>query len=165
MIYNKNKREKDSERLIELVKDRAKLHNVSPILQSTLESFGFHISNNIGGNLCPAAQANCLASAAKDNVSHIGNSSEISATTTVVDDPNDAPNASLYYNAVGLAGLPDIPCIFCKSYKTQIEFDLAIHLQECHRIELIKKLSMGNSYHSIEERADYAVELCKKGDQ
>jgi hypothetical protein len=82
------------------------------------------------------------------------------ATTNVVGNSNDTTSAT-----DGLAGLPKISCIFCKSYKTQIEFDLGLHLQERHRMELIKKLSMGNGYHSIEQRADYAVKLCKERDQ
>jgi hypothetical protein len=61
-----------------------------------------------------------------------------------------------------LAGLPEIPCIFCRNYKTQIGFDLALHLQECHKTDLIKKLRIGKG-HSIEDRADYAIELAKEG--
>ena len=37
-----------------------------------------------------------------------------------------------------LAGLLEIPCIFCRSYQTPIGFDLALHLQECHRMDLVK---------------------------
>ena len=33
-------------------------------------------------------------------------------------------------------GLPAIPCIFCYSYKTPIEFDLGNHLLERHRMDL-----------------------------
>jgi hypothetical protein len=58
-----------------------------------------------------------------------------------------------------VVGLPEIPCIFHCGYKTSIEFDLALHLQEHHRMDLIK-LPIGKG--SMEYRADYAVELGKK---
>jgi DNA replicative helicase MCM subunit Mcm2 (Cdc46/Mcm family) len=58
-----------------------------------------------------------------------------------------------------VVALPEIPCIFHCGYKTPIEFDLALHLQERHRMDLIK-LPIGKG--SMEHRADYAVELGKK---
>jgi DNA replicative helicase MCM subunit Mcm2 (Cdc46/Mcm family) len=60
----------------------------------------------------------------------------------------------------GDEGLPEIPCIFCCRYKTPIEFDLALHLQGSHRMDLVK-LVLGKGY-SIEDRADYAIELGKR---
>jgi hypothetical protein len=50
-----NRGERNSRRLIELIKTRTRLDNASPILQPTLESFGFHIGNKIGGSLACAA--------------------------------------------------------------------------------------------------------------
>jgi hypothetical protein len=103
-----------------------------------------------------------LTSAAKDNIQHVCNNKEEILATTIAYNSNVIASPKPPHNEHGLAGLPEISCIFCKSYKTQIEFELSIHLQERHRMELIKKLSMGNGYHSIVRRADYAVDLCKK---
>jgi hypothetical protein len=52
-------------------------------------------------------------------------------------------------------GLAAIPCIFC-NFKDPIEFDLSLHYLEKHKRELFR-LPMGKG--SMEERADYAVEL------
>ena len=54
---------------------------------------------------------------------------------------------------------PAIPCIFCYSYKTPIEFDLGNHLLESHRMDLVK-LPIGKG--SMEYRIIYAIGLCKK---
>ena|SRR6188472_1227866 len=101
-----------------------------------------------------------MTSAARDEkvVSSVCNNSEIAAAAvdTITKNSQCKEDSSL-------AGLPDIPCIFCRSYQTPIEFDLALHLQEYHRMDLVTNLSMEKGYHSIEERADYAVELGKKG--
>ncbi len=56
------------------------------------------------------------------------------------------------------AGKPDLPCIYC-DFKDPIEFDLSLHYLEKHRQDLIR-LPIGKS--SIDDRADYAVELSKK---
>jgi hypothetical protein len=56
------------------------------------------------------------------------------------------------------AGRPDLPCIYC-SYFDCIEFDLSLHYIEKHRQNLIR-LPIGKG--SIDDRADYVVELSKK---
>jgi hypothetical protein len=53
---------------------------------------------------------------------------------------------------------PDLPCIHC-DFKDPIEFDLSLHYLEKHRENLIR-LPIGKS--SMDDRADYAVELSKK---
>ena len=55
-------------------------------------------------------------------------------------------------------GLPEIPCLYC-NFKDPIAFDLSLHYLEKHRQQLIR-LPIGRS--SIDDRADYAVELSKK---
>ena len=55
-------------------------------------------------------------------------------------------------------GFPDIPCLYC-AYKDPLDFDLSLHYIEKHRQHLIR-LSLGKS--SIDDRADYAVELSKR---
>jgi hypothetical protein len=108
-----------------------------------------------------AVQENDMASAARDEkvVSSVCNNSEIAAAAV----DTITTNSQCKEDSSSLAGLSDIPCIFCRSYQTPIEFDLALHLQEYHRVDLVTNLSMEKGYHSIEERADYAVELGKKG--
>ena len=56
-------------------------------------------------------------------------------------------------------GLPAIPCIFCYSYKTPIEFDLGNHLLERHRMDLVK-LPIGKG--DMEYRISHSIRLCKK---
>jgi len=51
-----------------------------------------------------------------------------------------------------------IPCLYC-AYKDPLDFDLSLHYIENHRQHLIR-LSLGKS--SIDDRADYAVELSKR---
>jgi hypothetical protein len=51
-----------------------------------------------------------------------------------------------------------MPCLFC-TYKDPLDFDLSLHFIEKHRQELIR-LPLGKS--SIDDRADYAVELSKR---
>lgn len=55
-------------------------------------------------------------------------------------------------------GLPEIPCIYC-NFKDPIAFDLSLHYIEKHRYQLIR-LPIGKA--TIDDRADYAVELSKK---
>jgi hypothetical protein len=55
-------------------------------------------------------------------------------------------------------GKPELPCIYC-NFKDPIEFDLSLHYLEKHRQNLIR-LPIGKS--SMDDRADYAVELSKK---
>jgi hypothetical protein len=55
-------------------------------------------------------------------------------------------------------GLPEIPYLYC-DFKDPIEFDLSLHYLEKHRQNLIR-LPIGKS--SMDDRADYAVELSKK---
>jgi hypothetical protein len=76
-------------------------------------------------------------------------------------DASDAPNNKVILNRKTKAqevGLPEIPCMFC-GYKDPLEFDLSLHYLEKHRSNLIR-LPIGKS--SIDDRADYAVELSKK---
>ena len=56
------------------------------------------------------------------------------------------------------AGKPDLPCMYC-DFKDPIEFDLSLHYLDKHRQNLIR-LPIGKS--SMDNRADYAVELSKK---
>ena len=51
-----------------------------------------------------------------------------------------------------------MPCLFC-GYKDPLDFDLSLHYIEKHRQDLIR-LPMGKG--SIDDRADYAVELSKR---
>jgi hypothetical protein len=55
-------------------------------------------------------------------------------------------------------GLHAIPCIFCYSYRTPIEFDLGNHLLESHRMDLVK-LPIGKG--SMEYRINHAIQLGK----
>ena len=55
-------------------------------------------------------------------------------------------------------GLLEIPCIYC-DFKDPIAFDLSLHYIEKHRYQLIR-LPLGKA--SIDDRADYAIELSKK---
>jgi hypothetical protein len=54
--------------------------------------------------------------------------------------------------------IDELPCIYC-GFSDCIEFDLSLHYLEKHRQNLIR-LRIGKS--SIDDRADYAVELSKK---
>lgn len=54
--------------------------------------------------------------------------------------------------------MPEIPCIYC-NFKDPIAFDLSLHYIEKHRYQLIR-LPIGKA--TIDDRADYAVELSKK---
>lgn len=54
-------------------------------------------------------------------------------------------------------GQAPIPCIFCDTYKTSIEFDLGNHLLEHHRMDLVKKLNIGKG--DIEYRINHAIQL------
>ena len=51
-----------------------------------------------------------------------------------------------------------MPCLYC-TYKDPLDFDLSLHYIERHRQDLIR-LPFGKS--SIDDRADYAVELSKR---
>jgi hypothetical protein len=86
-----------------------------------------------------AVQANDIASAAREEKleSSVCNNSEIAAAAIDTITAN-----SQCKEESSLAGLPYIPCIFCRSYQTPIEFDLALHLQEYHRVDLVTNLSM-----------------------
>jgi hypothetical protein len=43
-----------------------------------------------------------------------------------------------------------IPCVFCHTYKTQIEFNLGNHLLERHRMNLVKlNIGKGNMEYRI----------------
>jgi hypothetical protein len=55
-------------------------------------------------------------------------------------------------------GLPTIPCIFCYSCRTAIEFDLGNHLLESHRMDLVK-LPIGKG--DLEYRINHAIQLGK----
>jgi hypothetical protein len=55
-------------------------------------------------------------------------------------------------------GFPNMSCLFC-SYKDPLDIDLSLHYIEKHRQDLIR-LPLGKG--SIDDRADYAVELSKK---
>jgi hypothetical protein len=59
---------------------------------------------------------------------------------------------------VALAGLPEIPCLWC-DYKNTIEFDLGNHFLENHKEELLKLL-VGKG--SMEIRIDYAIQQTKR---
>lgn len=54
--------------------------------------------------------------------------------------------------------MPEIPCLYC-DFKYPIAFDLSLHYLEKHRYQLIR-LPIGKA--TIDDRADYAVELSKK---
>ena len=76
-------------------------------------------------------------------------------------DASDAPYRKGNQNGMTKAeqvGFPDMPCLFC-AYKDPLDFDLSLHFIEKHRQELIR-LPLGKS--SIDDRADYAVELSKR---
>ena len=55
-------------------------------------------------------------------------------------------------------GFPDMPCLYC-AYKDPLDFDLSLHYIEKHRQYLVR-LPLGKG--SIDDRADYAVELSKR---
>src|SRR5438093_4759049 len=55
-------------------------------------------------------------------------------------------------------GLPSIPCIFCYSFRTPIEFDLGNHMLESHRMDLVK-LPIGKG--DMEYRINHAIQLGK----
>jgi hypothetical protein len=91
------------------------------------------------------------------------------AYTLVKSDASDASDAShISREAVKLsqnrktkaeqAGKPELPCIYC-DFKDPLEFDLSLHYLEKHRPNLIR-LPIGKN--SMDNRADYAVELSKK---
>jgi len=72
-------------------------------------------------------------------------------------DASDAPYSKS--QEVGKTkGFPEIPCLLC-TYKDPQAFDLSLHYLEKHRQYLIT-LPIGKC--SIDNRADYAVELSKK---
>jgi hypothetical protein len=81
-------------------------------------------------------------------------------------DASDAPNipneaAKLSRNGktkAEQAGKPELPCIYC-DFKDPLEFDMSLHYLEKHRPNLIR-LPIGKN--SMDNRADYAVELSKK---
>jgi hypothetical protein len=56
------------------------------------------------------------------------------------------------------AGKPELLCIYC-DFRDPLEFDLSLHYLEKHRPNLIR-LPIGKN--SMDNRADYAVELSKK---
>jgi hypothetical protein len=79
----------------------------------------------------------------------------------VASDASDAPYRKGNQNGKTKAeqvGFPDIPCLYC-AYKDPLDFDLSLHYMEKHRQHLIR-LSLGMC--SIDDRADYAVELSKR---
>jgi hypothetical protein len=55
-------------------------------------------------------------------------------------------------------GKPELPCIYC-NFRDPLDIDLSFHYLEKHRQNLIR-LPIGK--YSIDDRADYAVELSKK---
>jgi hypothetical protein len=76
-------------------------------------------------------------------------------------DASDAPDRKGNQNGKTKAeqvGFPAMPCLFC-AYKDPLDFDLSLHYIEKHRQDLIR-LSLGKC--SIDDRADYAVELSKR---
>jgi hypothetical protein len=88
--------------------------------------------------------------------------------TLVKSDASDASDASIGCSEATAGssgktkaeqvGLPELPCIYC-DFKDPIEFDLSLHYVEKHKWDLIR-LPIGKS--SMDDRADYAVELSKK---
>jgi hypothetical protein len=87
----------------------------------------------------------------------IGN--EVTSTPSTITEDSRTTRTQDERGRGHVVGLPEIPCIFHCGYKTPIEFDLTLHLQERHRMDLVK-LPIGKG--SMEYRADYAVELSKK---
>ena len=49
-----------------------------------------------------------------------------------------------------------LECIFCNGYKTQIEFDLELHL-EMHRWELLTKLPFRGRGYTMDYRIEYVI--------
>jgi hypothetical protein len=56
---------------------------------------------------------------------------------------------------------PILKCIFCDEYKTQIEFDLELHLYEMHRWELLTKLPFKGKGYSMDYRTAYVIHMIK----
>jgi hypothetical protein len=56
---------------------------------------------------------------------------------------------------------PRLKCIFCDEYKTQIEFDLELHLYEMHRWELLTKLPFKGKGYSMDYRNAYVIHITK----
>src|SRR5690348_17105854 len=56
-----------------------------------------------------------------------------------------------------LKGQPMLKCNFCDEYKTQIEFDLELHLYEMHKWELLTKLPFKGKGYSMDYRIAYVI--------
>jgi hypothetical protein len=64
------------------------------------------------------------------------------------------PEVGTRLKAVTIEGVIPVVCIFCRVI-TCIEFDLDLHLYECHRMDLVK-LPIGSG--SLNFRIEYAIE-------